>query len=97
LKSFVIAMGIISVPVLLIVVQPDFGTAATFFPLVAVAMFFGGIRIRIWLLMIAIVLLLAGGAWVSFLKPYQKERIMTFLNPARDPLGSGYQVTQAKI
>ncbi|HSP15927.1 MAG TPA: rod shape-determining protein RodA [Thermoanaerobaculia bacterium] len=96
-RSFVWAMGIIALPMLLIIVQPDFGTAATFFPLVAVAMFFGGIRIRIWLLMILIVALLVPMAWTMFLKPYQRERIMIFLNPERDPLGSGYQVTQAKI
>jgi rod shape determining protein RodA len=96
-RSFVWAMGIIAIPVGLIIVQPDFGTAATFFPLVAVAMFFGGIRIRVWLIMILIVALLLPTAWVAFLKPYQKERIMIFLNPERDPLGSGYQVTQAKI
>ena len=43
-RSFLIAMGIIGLPVGLIIIQPDFGTAASFFPLVAVAMFFGGIR-----------------------------------------------------
>ena len=46
--------------------------------------------------MIIIVLIVAGLGW-GFLKPYQKDRIVTFLNPDRDPLGKGYQVTQAKI
>jgi rod shape determining protein RodA len=95
-KSFFRAMLIIAVPVGLILMQPDFGTAATFFPLVAVAMFFGGIRWRIWAVMIVIVALLALGGY-SIMKPYQKDRIITFLNPDRDPLGKGYQVTQAKI
>lgn len=97
LRSFFWAMGLIGLPVALIMLQPDFGTAATFFPLVAVAMFFGGIRFRVWLIMILIVAILLPSAWVFFLKPYQKERILTFVNPARDPLGSGYQVRQAKI
>ncbi|HKB80104.1 MAG TPA: FtsW/RodA/SpoVE family cell cycle protein, partial [Thermoanaerobaculia bacterium] len=48
LRSFLRAMGIVLLPVALIIVEPDFGTAATFFPLVAVAMFFGGIRWKFW-------------------------------------------------
>jgi rod shape determining protein RodA len=96
-RSFTMAMGIIGVPVGLIIVQPDFGTAATFFPLIGVAMFFGGIRWKVWVTMILLAVLAAGAAWTVFLKPYQRERIMIFLDPARDPLGTGYQVTQAKI
>lgn len=97
MRSFLFAMGIIGLPVMLIIIQPDFGTAASFFPLVAVAMFFGGIRARIWIAMILIVAIALPTGYFFFLKPYQRERIMIFLNPERDPLGSGYQVTQAKI
>jgi rod shape determining protein RodA len=97
LRSFLWAMGIILLPVSLIIIQPDFGTAATFFPLVAVAMFFGGIRARVWIAMILIVATAIPLGWAFFLKPYQKERILIFLNPERDPRGTGYQVIQAKI
>jgi rod shape determining protein RodA len=96
-RSFAKAMAIIGFPVGLIIIQPDFGTAASFFPLIAVAMFFGGIRPRIWAAMILAALIALPVGWFAFLKPYQKERIMIFMNPERDPLGSGYQVTQAKI
>lgn len=96
-RSFMIAMGIIGLPVGLIIIQPDFGTAASFFPLIAVAMFFGGIRPRVWIAMILVAVIALPLGWSFFLKPYQKERVMIFLNPERDPLGSGYQVTQAKI
>jgi rod shape determining protein RodA len=96
LRSFMHVMLIIGIPVGLIIIQPDFGTAATFFPLVAVAMFFGGIRWRVWVGMAIIVGIVAAGGY-GMLKPYQKDRIVTFLDPARDPLGKGYQVTQAKI
>jgi rod shape determining protein RodA len=96
-RSFVIVMGIIGLPVGLIIIQPDFGTAASFFPLIAVAMFFGGIRARVWVAMILVAAIAIPSGWFFFLKPYQKERVMIFLNPERDPLGSGYQVTQAKI
>ncbi|MGZ8795705.1 MAG: rod shape-determining protein RodA [Thermoanaerobaculia bacterium] len=96
-RSFLYALGIIGLPVALIIVQPDFGTAASFFPLFAVALFFGGVRLRVWLAMILVAAIALPSAWFFFLKPYQKERIMIFLNPERDPLGTGYQVTQAKI
>jgi rod shape determining protein RodA len=96
-RSFVIAMGIVGLPVGLIIVQPDFGTAASFFPLFAVTMFFGGIRARVWIAMILVVAIALPAGYIFFLKPYQKERLITFLNPERDPLGKGYQVTQAKI
>lgn len=96
LRSFARVMLIIGIPVGLIIIQPDFGTAATFFPLIAVAMFFGGIRWRVWVAMSIIGLFVAIGGY-TMLKPYQKDRVITFLNPDRDPLGKGYQVTQAKI
>jgi rod shape determining protein RodA len=96
-RSFVVAMAIIGLPVVLIFVQPDLGTAASFAPLVGVAMFFGGIRWRVWAVMILAGLIALPTAYFFVLKPYQRERVMIFLNPERDPLGSGYQVTQAKI
>lgn len=96
-RSFITAMAIIGAPVGLIIIQPDFGTAASFFPLIAVAMFFGGIRPRVWAAMILAALISIPAGYFFFLKPYQRERIVIFLNPERDPLGSGYQVTQAKI
>jgi rod shape determining protein RodA len=96
LRNFLVVMGIIGLPVLLIAVQPAFGSAASFFPLVGVAMFFGGIKPRYWLIAALCGLIALPIGW-HFLKPFQKERIMIFLDPARDPLGSGYQVMQAKI
>src|SRR2546428_830562 len=74
LRSLMRVMLIIGIPVGLIIVQPDFGTAATFFPLVAVAMFFGGIRWRVWGVMALIAVMLAGARWAVFLKTYQKDR-----------------------
>lgn len=96
-RSFLIAMGIIGAPVGLIIIQPDFGTAAAFFPLIAVTMFFGGIRARIWIAMILVVAITVPVGYFFFLKPYQRARVVTWLNPERDPLGKGYQMMQAKI
>ncbi len=96
LRNFIIVMAIIGGPVLLIALQPAFGSAASFFPLIGVAMFFGGIKPRYWVIALLCGLVALPLGW-HFLKPFQKERIMIFLDPARDPLGSGYQVMQAKI
>lgn len=96
-RSFSMISLIIGGPLALIIIQPDFGTAATYMPLIGAAMFFGGIRLRYWLVAILVIAIAVPSAWFLFLKPYQRERIMIFLNPERDPLGSGYQVTQAKI
>jgi rod shape determining protein RodA len=95
-RTFLIVMAIIGVPVLLIAIQPAFGSAASFFPLVAVAMFFGGVRPKFWLIAILCGLVALPIGWHA-LKPFQKERIKIFLDPTRDPQGSGYQVLQAKI
>jgi len=96
-RSFAIIVAIIGLPLGLIIVQPDFGTAATMMPLVAAAMFFGGIRLRYWLIALLVIAIAIPSGYYFFLKPYQRDRILTFLNPERDPLGRGYQVTQAKI
>src|ERR1700686_5378741 len=95
-RTFFIVMAIIGAPVLLIALQPAFGSAASFFPLVAVAMFFGGVKPKLWLIALLCFLVAVPVGW-HFLKPFQKERIKIFMDPARDPLGSGYQVMQAKI
>ena len=95
-RAFLRVALIIGIPVGLIFLEPDLGTAASFAPLVAVAMFFGGIRWRVWVTAIVIIAIVLPVGWMM-LKPYQKDRVVTFLNPDRDPLGKGYQVTQAKI
>ena len=95
-RSFLIVMAMIGFPVVLIAAQPAFGSAASFFPLFGVAMFFGGIKPKLWLIATICFLIALPVGWHA-LKPFQKERIMIFLDPARDPLGSGYQVMQAKI
>jgi len=95
-RNFVIVMAMLGLPVVLIYLQPAAGSALSFFPLVGVAMFFGGIKPKVWLIAILALLVCAPIGW-RFLKPFQRERIIIFLDPARDPLGSGYQLMQAKI
>jgi rod shape determining protein RodA len=96
LVQIIKACVIVFIPVGLILLQPDLGTSLTYLPIIAVGLFLRGIRpVALVSLILAFVLVLPV-SWLV-LKPYQKERILTFLDPERDPLGKGYQVTQSKI
>jgi rod shape determining protein RodA len=92
----VIALGFLVVPFLLVVRQPDLGTALVLLPVAAALLFGAGVRLRVlgWLGVGG----LAGAplAWF-FLREYQRERLLVYMDPLRDPLGSAYNVIQAKI
>jgi rod shape determining protein RodA len=90
-------IGIIGIPAVLIFVQPDLGTAAAMSLAALVLVVFGGIHRRIALIVISLTLIGATGAWFFALKPYQKTRVMTMLDPEKASAGSGYQVIQSKI
>ena len=83
-------------PVVLIALQPDMGTAVIFVPIFLAALLMGGVRWRAIAIVIVIGLLLAPVMWFT-LQDYQKERILTVFDPGRDPAGFGYQVQQSKI
>ena len=83
-------------PVLLVVTQPDLGTSLLIAAGGAVVAWLAGVRLKFFsFAFLAFVAFLPIA--ISFLKPYQKSRILTFLNPDRDPLGAGYQIIQSKI
>ncbi len=93
------AFAMVGIPMLLVVKQPDLGTTLTYAPILLAGLFLGGINFKQ-----AAILVLCGGALVAgvwssgkFLKPYQKARLTSFVNPQDDPRGSGYQVLQSKI
>lgn len=96
LKDVFLVLGIVLVPVLLVLRQPDFGTAMVIFFGLLVLLFFSNIK-KIILVGIVAGLILAVPVGWHFLKGYQKQRIYTFINPSLDPYGTGYNVTQAKI
>jgi len=83
-------------PFLLIFLQPDLGTAGTFIIIWAAIIVYIGVKRSTALLIIFSMMLMAPLLW-SQLKPYQKKRVVTFLNPEKDPFGSGYHVIQSKI
>ena len=84
-------------PAVLIVRQPDLGTAALIMMLATAILFLAGVRI--WKFMLGFALLVAAVpiAWSFLLHDYQRQRILTYLNPERDPLGAGYHIMQSKI
>ncbi len=83
-------------PVLLVVLQPDLGTAILIASGGVVVAWLAGVRAKFFGYATLIFISLLPIA-ISFLKPYQKARILTFLNPEKDPLGAGYQIIQSKI
>lgn len=84
------------IPFLLVLKQPDLGSAALFLPMAGTALFLWGIRYR-YLIATFLTGLLASPLIWGFLKDYQKKRILVFLNPALDPLGAGYTAIQSRI
>jgi rod shape determining protein RodA len=88
--------GLVALPMLLVISQPDLGTALTYLPILAVGVFLAGLR---WQYAAALVLIVAIVLPVSFLflKDYQKARLVSFLNPSSDPKVTGYQVIQSQI
>jgi rod shape determining protein RodA len=88
--------GLVAVIMALVMKQPDLGTALTLLPILVVGMFLAGMRLT-YVAAIAIVVLLVLPVGWSLLKDYQKARLVSFLDPDRDPRGSGYQVIQSKI
>lgn len=83
-------------PLGLILLQPDLGTALVLVPLAVVGAFLAGIHWKHALALLLLGAMMLPIGW-HFLKPYQKERITTFLRPEEDPRGSGYQILQSKI
>jgi rod shape determining protein RodA len=93
------AFALIGVPMGMVLIQPDLGTALTYFPILMAGLFLGGIRFRQVMVLLLGFALLIGGAWMSGkrLKPYQMARLTSFVDPGSDPRGAGYQILQSKI
>ena len=87
---------LVGVPVGLILLQPDLGTAMVLVPLAVVGAYLAGIQWKHATAVLLLCALMLPVGW-EFLKPYQKERVTTFLRPEEDPKGSGYQILQSKI
>jgi rod shape determining protein RodA len=95
--DFMKAAAIVGFPMLLVLKQPDLGTALTYMPVALMGLFLGGLRWKQATVIILILALLLPVAWKKVLKPYQKERLSSFRDPDADRQGSGYQVNQSLI
>lgn len=93
------AIALVAVPMLLVLKQPDMGTALTYSPVLLLGLFLGGIDMKKGGILLLVILLGAGIVWKSgkVLKPYQKQRLTSFINPDDDPRGTGYQIRQSLI
>ena len=87
---------VVFIPVFLVAKQPDLGTAVLILISGLSVIWLTGFRVKYFLYSFIFFICLAP-VGISLLKPYQKTRILTFLNPERDPLGAGYQIIQSKI
>src|SRR3977135_3778775 len=99
--DFMKAGAIVGIPMLMVLAQPDLGTALTYVPIAVMGVFLGGLQ---WKQGLVVVLLAAIGVGAVFftprvhvLKSYQKQRLTSFLEPDADPQGSGYQVAKSLI
>jgi rod shape determining protein RodA len=95
-QTIFVALAILILPILLVITQPDLGTSILIALSGLVVIWLAGMNVKYFIYSF-IILLISMPFAISFLQPYQKLRILTFLNPDRDPLGAGYQIIQSKI
>ncbi len=95
-KDLVVMAVLIAIPTALVVAQPDLGTALLIAASGLIVMLLAGLPVSIILLSIPVLALAAWGGW-HFVHAYQRERILTFLNPESDRLGAGYHIIQSQI
>ncbi len=88
---------LVGVPFLLVLKQPDLGTSLTYLPILVMGMFLAGIRLKQALIILIAGSLLILPVWKWGLKPYQKARLTSFMEPEADPRGAGYHLQQSLI
>jgi rod shape determining protein RodA len=97
IRWLVVPAGFILLPVALVMRQPDLGTAILLLATATAIMLLAGVRLWIFSAALGAILLAIPLAWRFMLHGYQKDRVLTYLNPERDPLGAGYHIMQSKI
>ena len=95
-KNIIIPILILILPIVLVIGQPDLGTAILIALSGIIVLWLAGVNIK-YFFYSSLVFIISAPFVISFLKPYQKLRILTFFDPDKDPLGAGYQIIQSKI
>ena len=96
-RHIVISFLYLAVPLVLVFLQPDFGSAAILVFMWGSMLLFAGMTVRQVATLVVLGAVIGVVGWFGLLQPYQKTRIITFLQPERDPRGSGYHAIQAMI
>jgi rod shape determining protein RodA len=104
-KEIFKAIVMVGIPMVLVLIQPDLGTALIYTPILITGLFLGGINLRQSVVLIACAVVLVAGVWtdgfgigrIKVLKNFQKARLTSFMNPDNDPRGTGYQMRQSLI
>ena len=96
IKNIIIPILILFIPIVLVVDQPDLGTAILIALSGIIVLWLAGVNIK-YFFYSSLIFIISAPFVISFLKPYQKLRILTFFDPDKDPLGAGYQIIQSKI
>ena len=96
ITNLAIPISILIIPIFLVLSQPDLGTSILIALSGIVVIWLAGVNIK-YFVFSSILFIISAPFVISFLKPYQKLRILSFFNPERDPLGAGYQIIQSKI
>ncbi len=97
LKHLLISGLLSGILIFLVLMQPDFGSAMMLFSIWSAMVIFAGFKKKHLLLIVLLLIVIFASGWLFFFEDYQKERIMTFLNPKENSLDEGYNVNQAII
>ena len=95
-KNIIIPLLVLFIPISLVVSQPDLGTSILVALSGIIVLWLAGVNIK-YFFYSSLIFIISAPFVISFLKPYQKLRILTFFDPDKDPLGAGYQIIQSKI
>jgi rod shape determining protein RodA len=96
IREMLILSGLVALPLVLVLAQPDLGTSLTYTAVLITGAFLAGLRWK-YVAAIAVVAVLVLPVGWHFLKDYQKARLVSFMDPDRDPQGTGYQLIQSQI
>ena len=95
-KNLLLPLAILTLPIVLVISQPDLGTSILIALSGLVVLWLAGLNMK-YFIYSSLVFIISMPFVISILEPYQKLRILTFFNPDKDPLGAGYQIIQSKI
>jgi rod shape determining protein RodA len=96
--SDIVKVGLmVGLPFLLVLAQPDLGTALTYLPVAIMGFFLGGMKVKHAAVILVCLALVMPVAWFKVLKPYQRDRLTSFMDPEADPQKKGYQVLQSLV